>query len=65
MSGLQLTHGFGDAPVPLPVHGPEELFKRCLLSHELGEGQFAVVVPVHLLEEGGHLLPEVRSSQNL
>ena len=51
MSGLQLTHGFGDAPVPLPVHGPEELFKRCLLSHELGEGQFAVVVPVHLLEE--------------
>ena len=45
------TDVFRDAPVSLSVHATKELLQRSLLSHELREGQFSIVVSIHLLEE--------------
>ena len=59
---LFLTHLLGDGAVPVLVHGLEQLLQGSLLPHELLEGQLAVEVPVHLLEELLHLGPATQEN---
>ena len=51
------THRLGDCSVSVLVHVLEDLLQGSLLPHELPEGQAAVEVTIHPLEELLHLRP--------
>ena len=51
------TDVFRDAPISLTVHATKELLQRSLLSHELREWQFSIIVSIHLLKKRRDLLP--------